>query len=139
MSVDAPDWISLSGRLGGGAEVSGLVATVPSGAGGSRIEIYGREGTLAIEGGSANIGPNVLYGARGGESLTQMETPERFALVPVSAPAGPPRNVAQAYARLARTMSAGERFEPDFAHAVTRHALIAAIERSSAEGKTVRV
>ena len=54
-------------------------------------------------------------------------------------PAGPPRNVAQAYARLARAMAAGERFEPDFAHAVTRHALIAAIERSSAEGRAVRV
>lgn len=137
--VDAPDWISLSGRLGGGAEVSGLVATVPSGASGTRIEIYGRDGTLAIEGGSANIGPNALYGARGGEPLSQMEIPESFTLVPESTPAGPPRNVARAYARLARAMSAGDRFEPDFAHAVRRHALIAAIERSSAEGRTVQV
>ena len=139
VSVDAPDWISLSGRLGSGAEVAALVATVPSGASGTRLEIYGREGTLAIEGGSANIGPNALYEARGGEALTAMEIPERFTLAPESTPAGPPRNVAQAYARLARAMSAGERYEPDFAHAVTRHALIAAIERSSAEGRTVRV
>jgi hypothetical protein len=36
-------------------------------------------------------------------------------------------------------MAAGDRFEPDFAHAVTRHALIAAIERSAAEGRTVRL
>jgi len=137
--VDAPDWISLSGRFGSGAEVSGLVATVPSGASGTRIEIFGRDGTLVIEGGSANIGPNVLYGARGNESPTPMEVPERFTLVPDGTPAGPPRNVAQAYARLARAMGAGERFEPDFAHAVRMHALIAAIERSSAEGRTVRV
>jgi predicted dehydrogenase len=137
VAVDAPDWISLSGRLAGGAEVSGLVATVPSGASGTRIEIFGREGTLAIAGGSANIGPNVLYGARGDESPTQMEVPECFALAPEGTPAGPPRNVAAAYARLARAMAAGERFEPDFAHAVKRHALIAAIERSSAEGRTV--
>jgi predicted dehydrogenase len=68
-----------------------------------------------------------------------MEIAERFTLVPEGTPSGPPRNVAQAYARLARAMAAWARFEPDFAHAVTRHALIAAIERSAAEGRAVRV
>jgi predicted dehydrogenase len=137
--VDSPDWISLSGRLGHGAEVSFLVATVPSNPSGNRFEIYGREGTLAISGGTANTGPSQLHGARGGEPLTAMETPERLSLVPESTPAGAPRNVAQAYSRLARAISADERFEPDFAHAVTRHRLIEAIERSSAEGRAVRV
>jgi len=51
----------------------------------------------------------------------------------------PARRVAPAYIRLARAMAAGERFERDFAHAVTRHELIAAIERSIAEGRDVRV
>jgi predicted dehydrogenase len=139
VAVDSPDWVSLSGRLASGAEVSFLVATVPSSPSGNRFEIYGRDGTLVIAGGSSNIGPNQLHGARGDEPLTAMEPPERFTLVPESTPAGPPRNVAQAYARLARALSAGERFEPDFAHAVKRHALIAAIERSSAEGRAVRV
>jgi predicted dehydrogenase len=139
MPVDSPDWVSVSGRLGDGAEVSFLVTTVPFSPSGNRFEIYGREGTLVISGGSSNIGPNELQGARGDEPLTAMEIPERFTLVPESTPAGPARNVAQAYARLARAMAAGERFEPDFAHAVTRHALIAAIERSSAEERTVRV
>jgi predicted dehydrogenase len=139
MQVDSPDWVSLSGRLGNGAEVACLVATVPSAPSGNRFEIYGDDGTLVISGGSSNIGPNRLHGARGDEPLTAMEVPERFTLVPEGTPAGPPRNVAQAYARLARAMSAGERFEPDFAHAVKRHALIAAIERSSAEGRAVRV
>jgi len=59
--------------------------------------------------------------------------------VPDSIPAGAPRNVAQAYARLAAAIAAGEHFEPDFAHAVRRHTLIEAIERSSAEGRSVRV
>jgi hypothetical protein len=45
--------------------------------------------------------------------------------------------VAQAYARFGAALAAGEPFDPDFAHAVTRHALIAAIERSSAEGRSV--
>ena len=71
--------------------------------------------------------------------LAAMEPPERFTLVPTSVPAGPARNVAQGYVRLAQAMSSGERYEPGFAHAVTRHALIAAIERSSAEGRAIRV
>ena len=139
MQVDSPDWISVSGRLVGGAEVSFLTATVPTGPSGNRFEIYGREGTLVISGGSSNIGPNKLQGARGDEPLAEMEIPERFTLIPESTPAGPPRNVAQGYAQLARAMFTGERFETDFAHAVTRHALIAAIERSSAEGRTIRL
>jgi len=68
-----------------------------------------------------------------------METPERFRLVPEGTPAGPPRNVAQAYARLASSVGGGDTYQPDFAHAVKRHKLIDAIERSSAEGKSVRL
>lgn len=139
MQVDSPDWISVAGRLAGGAEVSYLVTTVPSGPSGNRFEIYGREGTLVLSGGTSNIGPTQLHGARGAEQLTAMEIPARFTLVPDSTPAGPARNVAQGYARLAQAMASGERYEPGFAHAVTRHALIAAIERSSAEGRAVRL
>ena len=139
MQVDSPDWISVSGRLGQGAEVAFLAATVPTGPSGNRFEIYGREGTLVISGGSANVGPSVLHGARGEEPLAPIEVPERFTLVPEGTPTGPARNVAQAYARLARAMAGGEPFDTGFEHAVTRHALIAAIERSSAEGRTVRL
>lgn len=139
MTVDSPDWISVSGRLAGGAEVSYLTATVPSGPSGNRFEIFGREGTLVLSGGTSNIGPSQLQVARGNDPLAPMEIPERFTLVPDSTPAGPARNVAQAYARLAQAMSSGEPFAPDFAHAVTRHALISAIERSAAEGRTIRL
>jgi predicted dehydrogenase len=139
VTVDSPDWISVSGRLEHGPEVSFLVATVPYNPSGNRFEIYGSEGTLTITGGSANLGPNKLFGARGKESLAAMETPARFTLIPEATPAGPPRNVAQAYARLAGAVTAGDTFAPDFAHAVKRHKLIEAIERSSAEGKSVRL
>lgn len=137
--VDSPDWISLSGRLEGGAEVSCLVATVPSSPSGNRLEIYGRDGALVISDSSLNGGPNRLHAARGKETLTALEPPERFTLVPDGTPAGAPRNVAQAYARLAAAFATGEHFEPDFAHAVKRHALIEAIERSASEGRSVRV
>src|SRR5919202_750815 len=87
MQVDSPDWISVSGRLGNGAEAAFLVTTVPYAPSGNRFEIYGREGTLVISGGSLNVGPNQLHGARGDEPLTAMEIPERFTLVPASTPA----------------------------------------------------
>ena len=72
MPVDSPDWISVSGRLERGAEVSYLVATVPSSPSGNRFEIYGTGGTLVITGGTSNIGPNILQGARGKEPLAAM-------------------------------------------------------------------
>ena len=139
MHVDSPDWISVAGRLGGGAEVSFLVTTVPFSPSGNRFEIYGRDGTMVISGGSSNIGPNRIQVARGDEPLKALDVPERFTLVPDSVPVGPARNVAQAYARLARAMTSGEQFDTGFAHAVTRHALIAAMERSSAEGRAIRL
>jgi len=139
IKVDSPDWINVAGRLQHGAEVSFLVTTQPFNPSGNRFEIYGSEGTLVISGGSANTGPNHLQGARGKDPLVAMEPPARFVLAPDGTPAGPPRNVAQAYARLASAFEAHAPFEPDFAHAVQRHKLLEALERSSAEGHTVRL
>jgi len=139
MKVDSPDWISVSGRAVGGAEVSFLVTTVPTSPSGNRFEIYGSSGTLVIGGGSLNSGPSVLRAARGKAELSPMDVPARFTVVPDGTPAGPPRNVAQAYARLAEALADGASFTPDFAHAVQRHTLIEAIERSAAEGRSVAV
>src|SRR4051794_26760638 len=50
MKVDSPDWISVSGPLKSGAEVSFLTTTVPFNPSGNRFEIYGREGTIVISG-----------------------------------------------------------------------------------------
>jgi hypothetical protein len=66
-----------------------------------------------------------------------MPTPERFTLIPDSVPAGPPRNVAQAYTRLAQAMREGKPYSPSFADAVHAHKLVAALEKSSEIGKTV--
>jgi predicted dehydrogenase len=137
--VDSPDWINVFGRLvGSGAQVDFLVATVPANPSGNRLEIHGTEGTLVISGGSANTGPNQLRGARGSDPLVDMDPPERFKLAPDGTPGGPPSNVAQAYARFAGAFTNGAQYEPDFAHAVKRHKLIDAIERSSAEGRAIK-
>ena len=139
-AVDAPDNVMVVGRLTGGAEVSVHISSVPSNPSGSRYEIFGRDGALVIRpGGSANIGPNKLFGAKGNAALAEMEVPERFHLVPEGTPAGPPRNVAQAYVRMAESIAKGEQFSPDFDLAVTRHRLIDAIERSASEGLLVRL
>ena len=144
--VDSPDWVSVSGRLRSKAQVSFLVAAAPRIPEGRRtFEIYGREGVLSIGVGAASAepnpsvyhGPNQLFGARGKEPLAPMETPARFTLIPDAVPAGPPRNVAQAYVRLAQAMAEGRPFDPGFAHAVRAHELVSALERSSEAGTAV--
>jgi len=121
-----------------GAEVSIPIATVPRGASGTRLEIFGSEGALAVRpSGSLSIGPNTLFAARGGSRMEEVPLPERYTLVPEGAPAGSPRNVGQAYVRMAESARAGAAFAPDFDAAVTRHRLLDAIERSSAEGRAV--
>jgi predicted dehydrogenase len=139
VKVDSPDWISVSGRLLSGAQVSFLVTTVPANPSGTRFEIFGREGTLALSAGSLNQGPTRIMGARGKEPLEALDAPRRFRLVPEDAPNGSPFNVAQAYVRYAASAGQSQAYQPDFDHAVTRHALIEAIERSAAESRAIRV
>src|SRR5262250_1298205 len=138
--VDAPDCISVVGRLAGGAEVAVNVAAVPSNPSGNRLEVYGRDGALVIRAdGSFNIGPSQVHAGRGKEPTAAMPVPAKYRLVPEGVPAGQPYNVAQAYARMADAFAAVRSFEVDFDLAVRRHALIDAIERSSASGRSVKV
>jgi predicted dehydrogenase len=136
--VDSPDWVNVSGRLQTGAEVSFLVAAVPSlPEGRRRFEIYGAKGILSIRAGEGSPddnpsiyhGPNQLFCARGKELLTPLETPARFTLIPGSVPPGPQRNVAQAYVRLAHAMAEGKPFDPGFAQAVRAHKLLSTLEQ----------
>jgi predicted dehydrogenase len=137
---DAPDTISVASVLQSGAEVSVHVAAIPLHPSGTRLEIYGRDGTMVISAPRAlNIGPNVLYAAKGNAPLVEMPVPAPYTLVPEGTPPGPPRNVAQAYRRAAQAFAAGTGFEVDFDLAVTRHPLIDAIERSAAEERGVKL
>ena len=136
--VDAPDSISIAGRLHSGAEVSVQVAAVPVGATGSRLDIYGRDGTLSlVSAGALSTGPNRLFSTRGREAAIEMTPPEQYVLAPEGTPPGPPRNVAQAYAGWADTWEGKASAIPDFEVAVTRHRLIDAIERSAREGRSI--
>src|SRR4030095_10199146 len=138
--VDSPDTISVAGVLKSGAEVSVHIAAIPFHPSGTRLEIYGRDGTIVISAPrSFNIGPNVLYAAKGNAPLAEMPTPPQYTLAPEGTPHRPPRNVAQAYRRAAQAFASGTGFEVDFDLAVTRHTLIDAIERSSAEERVVKL
>ena len=139
IKIDAPDWISVSGRLVSGGQVAFLVTTVPANPSGTRFEIFGREGTLVLTAGSLNQGGTKIVGSRGKDPLEPMEPPRRFRLVPEATPSGSPFNVAQAYERYAGSLAEGDTYQPNFDHAVVRHTLIEAIERSSAESRAVRL
>ncbi|MSQ29078.1 MAG: Gfo/Idh/MocA family oxidoreductase [Dehalococcoidia bacterium] len=138
VAVDAPDSISVGGRIVGGAEVSVQVAAVPVGASGSRLEIYGREGSLVlVSDGALSTGPNRFYGTKGREAAAEMPVPDKYVLVSEGTPTGSPRNVAQAYAGIADAWAGKPSSAPDFDLAVTRHRLIDAIGRSSREGRSI--
>ena len=137
--VDAPDTVSAAGLLKNGAEVSYQVASVPQNASGTRMEIYGRKGTLVLTSNSVNIGPSQLQLAFGGADLAEVTPPDSYRLIPADMAAGPGRNVAQAYARFAAALQSGSADAPDFNDAVVRHALIDAMERSHAQGKVIKL
>ncbi|MBT6274159.1 MAG: Gfo/Idh/MocA family oxidoreductase [Chromatiales bacterium] len=138
-AVDAPDTVSAAGLLRSGAEVAYQLASVPHSPSGTRLEIYGRKGTLVLTSTSVNVGPSRLFRAIGSEAMAALTPPDSYTLIPADMAAGPGRNVGQAYARLAQSMHSGGEYSPDFDLAVTRHQLINAMERSSDEGQIVMV
>ena len=137
MTVDAPDTVSVVGKLKSNAEVSIQIATAPSNAPGYRLEIYGRTGTLAISASSTNIGPSKIFGAQGKDKLAELPVPDSHKVAPASTPDGPPMNVANAYARFAKVFHSKDGIDPDFDTAVRLHRLIDAIERSAVERRAI--
>jgi predicted dehydrogenase len=106
-------------------------------------EINGTEGTLRISaaGAQPQIFPLTLAGARGAEepsvlgasTASTQRWPELAGLE-----GAPAYNVGRAYAAFAADIDNGTHTVPDFADAVRRHEVIAAIERSAESGERVR-
>ena len=73
VKVDAPDSVTVIGRLQSGAEARVNISTVPSNPGGNRLEIYGREGALVIQAkGALSLGPCQVHGGRGKEAMASI-------------------------------------------------------------------
>jgi predicted dehydrogenase len=140
----APDQIALIGTLGSGATASVHVREAVAGGTGFMWEINGSQGTLRITADAAypEIFPLTLAGARGRNELVGLSIPasltEKWPTL-AGLEGLPAYNVGRAYAAFAADIDAGTRSVPDFAEAVRRRDLIAAIERSAASGERVQV
>ena len=142
IEATSPDNILFSGVLAGGALASVHVASVPfSNETGWRLDVFGRNGTITAAAGQANYAekPISLMGRQGSEGAAELPVPDDLTVAPEATLKGAPFNVAQAYTRFADGSRGGAAVDPDFDLAVQRHRLLAALEQSSAEGRTVKL
>lgn len=106
-------------------------------------EINGSQGTIRITADVAlpEIFPLTVLGARGRRDLEELALPEALTEkwpTLTSLEGAPAYNVGRAYAAFAADIATGTHTVPDFADAVRRHEVIAAVERSAAIGERVK-
>src|SRR5437660_1402773 len=138
----APDQIAVIGTLTSGATASVHVREAVAGGVGFLWEINGTDGTLRITGDAAvpEIVPLTVAGAHGRDEPAELAVPAALAQkwpALTSLQGAPAFNVGRAYAAFAADMENGKHTVPDFADAVRRHEVIAAVERAAASGKRV--
>jgi predicted dehydrogenase len=138
----AVDQVALIGTLTSGATASVHIREAVAGGTGFLWEINGTDGTLRITADAAlpEIFPLTIAGARGGGELTELVVPaaltQKWPSL-ASLEGAPAYNVGRAYAAFATDIENGTHTVPDFADAVRRHEVIAAIERAAATGERV--
>jgi predicted dehydrogenase len=140
--VTSPDYVTLTGRLEGGAVATVTVGSVPWHAAGFRMEVFGNDGTLVATGGSNQVqavGVRLQGARRDEKELVDLEIPAELRWAPEDVPSGTPVNVAQMMRRFAEGIGDGTHPEPTFADAVRNHRLLDAIVRASVSGTTVKV
>jgi predicted dehydrogenase len=138
----AADQIAVIGTLVSGATASVHVREAVAGGIGFLWEINGTDGTLRITADAAlpEIFPLTVAGARGGGEPAELAVPAALTRkwpALISLEGAPAYNVGRAYAAFAADIENGTHTVPDFAAAVRRHEVIAAIERSAATGERV--
>ena len=139
----AADQIVVIGTLTSGATASVHIREAVAGGTGFLWEINGTDGTLRITAGAAlpEIFPLTVAGAQGRNELAELAVPTALTQkwpTLTSLEGAPAFNVARAYAAFAADIDNGTHTVPDFADAVRRHEVIAAIERSAASGERVK-
>jgi predicted dehydrogenase len=138
------DQIAVIGTLASGATASVHIREAVAGGTGFLWEINGADGTLRITADASypEIFPLTVAGAQGRNELAELAVPAALsqkwpALAGLEG--SPAYNVGRAYAAFAADIANGTHTVPDFADAVRRHEVIAAIERSAASGERVKV
>jgi len=139
----AADQIAVIGTLTSGATASVHVREAVAGGTGFLWEINGTHGTLRITADAAvpGIYPLTVAGAHGRNEPAELAVPAALAQkwpALTSLDGAPAYNVGRAYAAFAADIDNGTHTVPDFADAVARHEVIAAIERSAATGDRVK-
>src|SRR6267378_1723611 len=139
----APDQIAVIGTLTSGAIASVHVREAVAGGTGFLWEINGTDGTLRISADAAvpEIYPLTVAGAHGRSEPEELAVPAALTQkwpALTSQEGAPAYNVGRAYAAFAADIENGTHTVPDFADAVRRHEVIAAIERSAASGERVK-
>jgi predicted dehydrogenase len=139
----APDQIAVIGTLASGVTASIHIREAVAGGTGFLWEINGTDGTLRITADAPYPGifPLTIEGANGQDEPAELATPA--ALIEkcpelTSLEGAPAYNVGRAYAAFAADRYGGTHTVPDFADAVRRHEVIAAIERAAASGEHVK-
>src|SRR5438067_2535937 len=138
----APDQIAVIGTLTSGATASIHIREAVAGGTGFLWEINGSDATLRVTADAAlpEIFPLSVAGAQGRNQPAELAVPtalRRKWPTLTNLEGTPAFNVARAYAAFAADLEHGTHTAPDFAAAVRRHEVIAAIERSAASGQRV--
>jgi predicted dehydrogenase len=139
----AADQIAVIGTLTSGATASIHLREAVAGGTGFLWEINGTNGTLQITADAAQpqIFPLTVIGAHGRNEPSQLAAPAALTQkwpALTSLEGTPAYNVGRAYAAFAADLDNGTHTVPDFADAVARHQVIAAIESSAASGERVK-
>src|SRR5438094_2192189 len=139
----AADQIAVIGTLTSGATASIHLREAVAGGVGLLWEINGTDGTLRItaDGPLPGIFPLTVTGAQGRHELAELSVPTALTQkwpALTSLEGAPAFNVGRTYAAFAADIDSGKHTVPDFADAVRRHEVIAAIERSAATGQRVK-
>src|SRR5438270_2657225 len=139
----AADQIAVIGTRRSGATASVHIREAVAGGTGFLWEINGTDGTLRITAAAAvpGIFPLTVAGAQGRKDPAELAVPTALTQKwpALAGLAGSPAfNVARVYAAFAADIDKGTHTVPDFADAVRRHEVIAAIESSAGSGKRVK-
>lgn len=143
VDVTSPDNIAVHGRLESGAVVNAYCGVHPYHGSGHRLEIYGKEGTLAMIGGGEGGGEHqrkIIGGHKDDKALVPLTVPEKFKWVPEAVRNdGPAYEVGQLWVKFAEAIRSGAANDADFDHAVRRHRTFDAIVRASETGQRQKV
>ncbi|TMK86851.1 MAG: Gfo/Idh/MocA family oxidoreductase, partial [Actinobacteria bacterium] len=140
----AADQIAVIGTLMSGTTASVHVRESVAGGTGFLWEINGTDGTLRVTANAPfpGIVPLTVAAARGANEPVDLAVPgeltQRWPTL-TSLEGAPAFNVGRTYAAFASDLDNGKHTVADFADAVRRHEVIAAIERSAASGERVKV